>query len=77
MQINIQKWGNSLGLRIPSFISKKLDLHPGSEVELKLEDDHISIYPKRYRLKDLLAEITSENLHTVEMDEVSEGNEEW
>lgn len=28
MKTSIQRWGNSLGVRIPSAIAKKLSLHP-------------------------------------------------
>ncbi len=33
MTITVQKWGNSLAVRIPSVIAERLALHQGSEVE--------------------------------------------
>ncbi len=77
MHVHVQKWGNSLGLRIPSFVTKKLDLHQGSMVELRLEGDHVSIYPKHYNLVDLLSEVTTKNIHSIQMDDIPEGREEW
>jgi antitoxin MazE len=77
MHVNVQKWGNSLGFRIPSFVTKKLDLHPGSAVELRLEGDHFSIYSKHYHLADLLSEVMPENIHSIQMNDASEGREEW
>ncbi|MFN9114534.1 MAG: AbrB/MazE/SpoVT family DNA-binding domain-containing protein, partial [Bacteroidota bacterium] len=37
MQTHIDKWGNSLGVRIPSKIAASLMLKAGSDVELLLE----------------------------------------
>ena len=42
MQTHIQKWGNSLGLRIPMQLAKQLQLHAGSLVILKIEEDRMS-----------------------------------
>jgi len=43
MDIRLQKWGNSLGIRIPSNILKSLDLKSGDSVNIKEEDDSIII----------------------------------
>ena len=64
MQATIQKWGNSLGVRIPSFIAKELFLKNGSSVEILEEGDRIIIQPsKKKTLKEVLELITEENLH--------------
>ena len=65
MKAAIQKWGNSLGVRIPSFIVKDLSLENGSAVEIIEEDNRITIQPKTgNKLGDILGLITEENLHT-------------
>jgi len=65
MQATIQKWGNSLGIRIPSFIAKDLALKNGSSVEIIEEDDKIIIQAsKRRTLKEILELVTDENIHT-------------
>jgi len=65
MQGTIQKWGNSLGIRIPSFIAKDLALKNGSSVEIIEEDDKIIIQAsKRRTLKEILELVTDENIHT-------------
>ena len=64
MKATIQRWGNSLGIRIPKIIAQDLMLENGSEVELFEESDKIVIQPrKKPRLKDLLQEINVDNIH--------------
>jgi antitoxin MazE len=77
MRSHIQKWGNSLGVRIPMHLAKKLNLHPGSSVNLEIEDQRLVIEAPRYHLDDMLAEITSSNLHHEIFDNDMRGNEEW
>ena len=47
METIIRKWGNSLGIRIPSHIAKDLSLEEGSCVEIEDVDNKIIIKPKR------------------------------
>ena len=64
MQATIQKWGNSLGIRIPSFIAKDLALKNGSSVEILEEDNRIIIQAsKRKTLKEILELVNEENIH--------------
>jgi antitoxin MazE len=78
MQTNLQKWGNSLGVRIPSFITNQLSLHPGDSVDIVAENQQISIRPKKQSLAIMLDQITEENIHTLELeDSESRGREVW
>lgn len=43
MEVRIQKWGNSNGIRIPNIILKTLNLKPNDKVEIKEENDKIII----------------------------------
>lgn len=64
MKATIQKWGNSLGIRIPSYIAKDLSLENGSSVEILEEDNRIIIQPKNNKkLQDILALINDDNIH--------------
>lgn len=65
MQVNIAKWGNSLGLRIPKDIAEQAGLHAGSRVEIKAADGRVTISPAkpRYVLADLLQGMTPEAMH--------------
>ncbi len=78
MKTNIQRWGNSLGIRIPSAIAKKLSLHPGIIIEIKIENDRMVMYPKQYSLSAMVNQITEENRHHLEWNENdTRGGEEW
>lgn len=74
----IQKWGNSLGVRIPKAVIEKANLGENSEVEIESKNGTIVIFPakKEYSLNVLLEQITKSNLHSEEEFKV-EGNEVW
>jgi antitoxin MazE len=79
MQTSVQKWGNSLGLRIPSVYAKELHLLDGSIVDIQRKENEIIISPakKKKSLNDLIQLITNENQHG-EIDFGSpHGKEEW
>ncbi len=78
MKAIIRKWGNSLGVRIPSIMAKDLMLENGSEVELIEEVDKIIIQPQKSpRLEDLLEAINESNIHEEVKATGPFGNEEW
>ncbi len=78
MEAKIQKWGNSLGIRIPMPFLKDLSLKNGSIVEIEESDDRIIIQPSRkIELNDLLSRISDENLHSETDWGIAEGDEIW
>lgn len=80
MRVRVQKWGNSLALRIPKSFAAETDLESGSQVDLTLEGGRLIITPQPepgIRLQDLLAEITPENLHTEVDVGAPVGGEAW
>ena len=78
MEAKIQKWGNSLGVRIPAAIAKELSLKNGSPVEIEVEMNRIVIRPKEgYDLDSLLRGITENNIHAEFGFGASEGKEAW
>lgn len=76
MLMNISKWGNSLGVRIPKTFADKVGLHEGSLVDVFIDDHHLVI-KKGYSLKSLLAGVTPENIHKETSTGPSRGKEEW
>ena len=36
--VTLTKWGNSIGIRIPSVIIKEAHLHPGAELEIRVDE---------------------------------------
>jgi antitoxin MazE len=76
MDTHIARWGNSLALRIPRPVADTLHLVEGRRVELSVEEDRLVIRPRgRYRLDDLLAGITAENLPETSFDDRPVGEE--
>lgn len=66
METRVQKWGNSLGLRIPKALAEEVGLHHNSSVELSLHDGKLVISPivkQPYRLNELLSQVNEQNLH--------------
>ena len=66
MVTRIQKWGNSLGLRIPRALAEDAEVGEGSPVDVSLRRGSLVIRPikrQEYRLEDLLAEVKPSNLH--------------
>ncbi len=78
MLTKVQKWGNSLAVRIPSAFAKEIGLSPDTKVELKIENNKLVIIPdKKEHLEKLLEQITPENVHS-EVDWGGKvGKEEW
>jgi antitoxin MazE len=66
MQTKIQKWGNSLAVRIPKAFVKEAHVAYGTSVDLTVDDGKIVIDPHaepQYRLEDLLKGVTKRNVH--------------
>jgi antitoxin MazE len=80
MKTLIQKWGNSLALRIPKAFAANLGLAQDSSVELDLEDGNLVVRPSpspKYQLGELLDRVSESNLHTEEDYGRAVGNERW
>ncbi len=77
MQTVVQKWGNSLGIRIPSLYVKEFNLKNGNSVEITQENGKIVIIPPRKTLEEMLSRVTKENVHAPIETGLSVGNEEW
>ncbi len=78
MEAVVQKWGNSIGIRIPSLYVKELELKDGEIVSIREKKGKIIIQPqKKMTLADLLENVTEENLHEPTEDWVPQGKEEW
>jgi antitoxin MazE len=58
----VNKWGNSLGLRIPQPIANKVGLTAGTVVSIDVVNDTIviSTVKKKYSLDELLEGVTPE-----------------
>lgn len=80
MQTRIQKWGNSLGLRIPKVLAEQSGVEAGSEVDLSIEEGDLVVRLRRsprYELKELLQAVTAKNVHTEVETGEPVGREVW
>lgn len=82
MNIQVGKWGNSLGVRIPGPLAKELGLHEGSELDLQQVSGTLVLRPVlrdegEYCLEEMLARITPEMLHGDSDWGDPAGKEEW
>ena len=65
MTATIQKWGNSLALRIPHAVAKQIRIREGDPVTLRVNSAGLTVKPaaKRLNLDELLEQVTPENVH--------------
>ncbi len=66
MKTKVQRWGNSLALRIPKNLAQEAGLDSETLVELSLDEGRLVVTPvpvKTFTLEELLAGITDENRH--------------
>ena len=61
MQAVIQKWGNSLGFRIPSLWAKDNEVFVGSKVEVIAEKGKMIILPQKKTLENMKKDTPSTN----------------
>ena len=80
MKVQVQKWGNSLALRIPKSFAVESNIGQGSTVEVSLENGRIIVFPvaePEFSLDDILEQITPDNLHGEIDTGRSVGQESW
>ena len=66
MRTRIEKWGNSLGLRIPKSCATEAGVEAGSVVDVPVENGELVVKPARrphYGLDELLDRVSAENVH--------------
>jgi antitoxin MazE len=80
MQVRVQKWGNSLAVRIPKPLAEDAEVKEGTVLNLAVSGGKVIAVPvrkKKLSLKQLLAQVTRKNLHA-EVDSGSPvGREIW
>ena len=79
MKARIQKWGNSLALRIPKSFATHSNIEQGSVVDLSLDHGRMIVEPaqEQYSLEELLARVTKKNLHSEVDFGLPVGKEVW
>ncbi len=80
MHTNIQKWGNSLGVRLPKQLAEKQSLKVGTKVLVTETKTGVSIEvikQKPLSLAEMVKNISATNLHSETEWGASVGNESW
>ncbi len=80
MLTKVQKWGNSLGVRIPRSFAVDAEVEAGSTVDISVRNGDLVLSPvrrRRYALSAMLEQITDENLHEEVITGTPVGREVW
>ena len=80
MRVQIQKWGNSLALRIPKPFAEEAEVREGTVVDLSLTGGKLVAVPdikRRVTLRQLLSRVTKDNLHKEVDFGSAAGREAW
>lgn len=80
MKVAIQKWGNSLAVRIPKAFADDLGVCAGSVVDVSVLDGRLIAAPRRrekVHLADLLSGVTPANRHDEIATGEAAGGEAW
>jgi antitoxin MazE len=80
MKTKVQRWGNSLALRIPKAFAEETRVKDGTSVELLLSDGALVMRPTKQAkrsLSALLAQVDSGNLNFGVNEDTPRGKEAW
>jgi len=80
MKTRVQKWGNSLAVRIPRTFTREIGLEPGASIRMMAEKGALIIVPDRekdWTLETLLALVTAKNIPEEWETGPPRGRESW
>ena len=80
MQTRVQRWGNSLAIRIPKPFALEIGLEQNTLVTVSISEGKLLLEPvvePKYTLEQLLAEVTADNLHHEVESGPALGNQVW
>ena len=80
MQTKVQKWRNSLALRIPKVLALDAHIKEGSLINIAVSNGEIVAKPNReavFDLKELVRQITPKNVHGEIKTGEPVGRESW
>ena len=80
MKTRIQKWGNSLALRIPRPFAEESNLRENSAVDVTVRNGKlvvVAVKEPSLSLEELVAQITPQNRHAEIETGEAVGNEVW
>jgi antitoxin MazE len=80
MRVQVQKWGNSLALRIPKPFAAEIQIEEGALVDLSVVKGKLVATPaarKKHTLSQLLTKVSRTNIHGEMETGPSVGREAW
>jgi antitoxin MazE len=80
METHVQKWGNSLAVRIPKPLADEVGLKENSPVQISLHDRQLVVVPvlkPALSLETLLTQVTDANRHGEISTGPAVGGEAW
>lgn len=80
MNARVQRWGNSLAVRIPKVIAQETGLKEDAAVALSIVEGKLVIEPvaaRAFTLDALLVDVTEANLHAEVETGPATGQEAW
>ncbi len=80
METRVQRWGNSLALRIPKALADEVGLKDNSPVRLSLHERQLIVVPVHkptLNLEALIAQVTESNCHAEVLTGPAVGGEAW
>ena len=80
MKMRVQKWGNSLALRIPKSFAAESRIEQGTLVDVSVAKGKlivVAVADKEYKLEELLSGVTKRNIHAEIDTGPSVGKESW
>jgi antitoxin MazE len=79
MRTRVQKWGNSLAVRIPKPFAEGAGLKLSTEVEVSVEKGalRVSAVRPRWQLRNLISKVTTRNRHAQVEVGPPVGRESW
>lgn len=78
-EVKVMQWGNSLAIRIPMSIAKRVSLNKGTCLDMvaTAEGFRVKKRPCGLTLEDIVSRITEQNRHELENWGPDVGNEMW
>ncbi|HSO76821.1 MAG TPA: AbrB/MazE/SpoVT family DNA-binding domain-containing protein [Blastocatellia bacterium] len=80
MKVQVQRWGNSLALRIPKNCAIESSIEQGTLVDVSVVKGKLVVAPvadRKYTLEELLDGVTKRNIHAEIDSGPSVGKESW
>ena len=78
MLAKIQKWGNSLGVRLPKQLTRSINLNAGAYVDITSFNNSLIIKINDDPLDALLNRVTEQNSHPIIFNDTDKrGKESW